>query len=129
MSIVSIKKSIKHWERMIRWAKKQDPQKEAYYTEMARHLKEDWYSGSCALCTSYLKTNVYSESHCFSCPIYVIGECCEGENDCETKECSVWRGVQNSENWDEWCKNAEDMLFMLKFLEAFYPTWEKDYAD
>lgn len=106
---MAIKKSIEHWERMIKWAEKQTVS--FLSDKMYRSLGEDWYSDGCPLCKKYYKEdgNTYKES-CGYCPLYLhVGKACNEKN-------HVWAKFTLLLTKDKWINNAKKMLELLEEL-------------
>ena len=102
-----IKKSIDHWKKMIKWAKKQVPHEMVAHWKMKQSLKEAWFANDCWLCYVYLDDDVCSNK----CPLYKeYGRC---GSDCSR---NYWRKVVISSNWGNWVKNAKTFLKQLKSL-------------
>lgn len=98
----AIEKSIEHWQRMIKWAKEQNPEEEAYYSDMKDEIDEYWEGNDCALCIEFVD--------CRKCPL---------ENKyggCDDKGDNLWGTVLDSGTWCEWVKNAKKFLKQLKSL-------------
>ena len=92
----AIRKSIAHWKRMVRWAKKQDPLSITEPTLMAHQLGEIWFCRDCPLCRKY--------QSCTDCP---LKSCGRG---------SAWGKVRRgSRTWGTWVQAAEQ--HMLPALE------------
>lgn len=101
--------SIKHWQRMIKWAEKQPRTGFADIEFMYKDLDEGRYSSDCALCKKYA-ADVFS--HCGKCPIYSkYGECVQGGID------HPYRKVVYSETWRTWIENAKKIVKALKGLK------------
>lgn len=102
-----VKGSIEHWERMIRWAKKQDIGAKVLPLTMEDEIDDSWYAPYCPLCKMFL------DGECEECPLYRrYGRC---DDDVFEPE-PAWVGVERSETWGDWTKNASVMLTQLKSL-------------
>lgn len=99
----AIRKSIKHWERMIKWAKKQDKYARPLYSYMELEINESWYNGDCALCRFY-------KDYCYNCILSTEYVDCYDDD-------SIWRLISDSNTWKEWIANAKQFLKQLKSLE------------
>ncbi len=96
----AVKRSIKHWEGMIKWAKGQEPLSQASPGVMKDAIGEDWYSDYCPLCMLY-------DENCNSCVLAKkYGMCGDG----------AWLCVANAYNWNTWIEEAKVMLKQLKSL-------------
>jgi len=120
----SIDGSIKHWERMIEWAKIQPQDKKIQWVktclsngkivfsenEMTNSINENWYHKYCPLCSKYYCRIPFTEYYCGckGCPLHI--NCCMLGN-------SQWAKVSNSMTWGEWLENANVMLEILKGLK------------
>lgn len=75
--IAALRKSIKHWNRMIRYVKKlakRNPDFRMTPGNMRRNIGEDWFAKSCPLCQLY-RDPVTTRLNCDVC-----GLACENEN-------------------------------------------------
>ena len=102
--------SIEHYNRMIKWAKKQPQKNECSLKEMKNYFDEAWDSESCAFCNEYLNTD--------NCPLrkkdsinecYEVGNCCNG----------LWSKMNESITWKEWIKNAKKVKKYFTFFPFF----------
>jgi hypothetical protein len=107
----AIGESIKHWKRMIRWAKKQKANGSAKILVMAKSLHEHWKGNHCPLCKKY--TDIYDYVDCFKCPLAKRYGECSGSNNIKGNN---WQNVNSSTNWKVWIKEAKIMLKQLKSL-------------
>ena len=99
----AIKDSIKHWERMIAWAKKQPKLYMAHPDDMKKAIGENWGKDYCTLCTRYYK------ACCYFCPLAKKhGSCIDNGNH--------FVKVSFSYRWGDWVKNAKIMLKQLRSL-------------
>lgn len=98
--IRAVKQSIKHWERMVTYARKRD--KETHYSDMKGDIGETTGTEDCALC------QYYKES-CDDCPLSIeYGECGEERN--------AYNKAINAETWGDFVKAGDHMLRQLKSL-------------
>lgn len=105
MSQKTIKESIQHWKRMLKWAKKQPSRAYISSLRMRDEIWETWFSDDCPLCREY-------KMECNQCKL----------GDCDNPK-SCWGKVYNSRTWGIWCKNAE---LMIKRLEGLLkPTTQR----
>jgi len=102
----AIKKTIAHWERMIKWAKKQNHYNFVNKNEMMNEIGECWDSRYCDLCIKYNK------NRCAKCPLK------RKYGGCIMRTDNLWFSVATSRIWDEWIDNAKDFLKQLKSLEV-----------
>ena len=100
-----IQESIDHWNRMLKWAKKQRSKAhpESYFMEEV--IGESWYGDHCPLCNKYRTMDC-----CGDCPLSIAGHECGYTN-------SPWWKVFDSDTWGKWCKNAKRMIKVLEELE------------
>lgn len=91
--------AIAHWDRMIVWAKKQNPNETAYSFKMWREIDENWSGEYCALCKLF-------PGACSKCPMPVK---CSSDN-------SVWAEVYSASTWGEWVTAADKMPETLRAL-------------
>ena len=107
----AISRTIAHWEKMIKWAKKQP---EHYLTSIgAIHngINQTWYGDYCPLCDKYYKGSK-TKLTCKKCPLKIkYGKC--GRSKIRNK----WHNVSFSYNWKDWVENAEVFLAQLKRLK------------
>jgi len=99
--------SIDHWERMINWAKIQDPNKPVKALDMLKEIKEDWSSYGCPLCQTFF--HLTDDDLCKYCPLRVIFGSCN-----KKQEMNAWQDVSNAKTWGEWLESAEVMLQQLQ---------------
>lgn len=102
----AIRKSIRHWRRMVRWAKKQDPDSRKWSVVMMEEIGEFWSDHHCALCQEY------EESDCRGCPLSEIGECCHKYN-------SAYDVVACADTWGGFVNAGKNMIRVLKSLRWF----------
>ena len=107
--IQKIKRSIEHWERMIKWVETQSPEDTAYFPTMEYLIGESWTLPYCDLCNEYY--NPKEKNHCQSCPLYENFGSCFDES-----SANCWTKVEESLTWGEWLENARNMLKQLKSL-------------
>ena len=99
----AIEDTIKHWKRMIRWAKKQKPRDRALWQTMNDSIEETWQGDDCPLCKAYI---------CEKCPLEKMYGECSGFN-----KKNLWETVNHSRTWGTWVKNAEKFLIQLTKLK------------
>jgi hypothetical protein len=91
---------IEHYERMIAWAKTQNPIDYCSFRNMETALDESWSGVYCLLC------NFYKD-----CPLCPVGKR-TGKFNCNE---TPWQLLNRAQNWEEWLLAAEEEL---KFLEG-----------
>lgn len=105
----AIEKSIAHWERMIKHAKKFDEYGSPHKYNMHEAIGEEWRAVDCALCKLFISED------CAKCPLELNGNgCCDSD--------SPWDKVDNTDTWREWLVNAKVMLKTLKGLRKGRPA-------
>ena len=104
-----IEESIEHWERMLEWAKKQDPSRHVHFIQMISEIGEDWYADSCPLCRRFR-----SDAH-KKCPLEIVFGCCDN-----SLSMNVWKDVSRAGCWGEWVDCAEIMVEQLKTVFKLY---------
>lgn len=113
-TIKSIKDTLLHWDRMIKFASKQPcflfwfPSKRKYVCcdTMYNSIKEEWYGNDCPLC------NVY-EINCGICPLGKKFGSCSGSY---TENRNKWSLVCNSKRWGTWTKRAKEFREQIRSL-------------
>ena len=103
----AIKKSIKHWKRMIKWVKrKYKMTDEPNINMMLMELGESWLGDFCPLCETF---NV--GVHCKNCPLAKkYGDCGNSMSK------NNYKNVYKAKTWGEWLKESEIMLEQLRSL-------------
>lgn len=108
----AIKKSIKHWESMIKWVKTQNKNDYPFSYIMYENISENWYGSNCPLCKIYYRSYVHDRLYvlCNKCPLAIkYGKC-------NSSLGNKWMDVQRSSSWREWIINANKLLRQLKSL-------------
>lgn len=86
--------ALKHYDRMIEWAKTQDPFLGTDRHLMLHSLGEFWYSDDCPYC-------IATNSNCQLCKLKgaeeISSSCCGG----------LWEIMARSLTWGEWIENAK----------------------
>ncbi|RLC80938.1 MAG: hypothetical protein DRJ03_20790 [Chloroflexi bacterium] len=104
-AIQATQQSIDHWERMIEWVKRQDPEGIPSYQRMELEIGEDWYSESCPLCQCFSLPDV----PCKDCPLGDVFGFCNNP-----AALNAWPNVRWSRTWGEWLEAADVMLLQLE---------------
>lgn len=104
--IANINKSIKHWERMINWAKSRPLRERTDDDLMLDLLGERWLTTDCNLCKTFRYEG--GKYQCENCPLTGLNKQCE-------QTVSPWRSVDSSKTWKTWISNAEQ--YMIPALE------------
>lgn len=95
----AIDDSIDHWNRMIEWVDKQNPNKCVDSDAMKREIRESWSGCHCALC------NICNDD-CGICPLHLIGKDCNNDG-------SPWMVVSDTddeETWGKWLEAAKGLM-------------------
>lgn len=93
--------TLAHYDRMIKWVEKQDPDDTPISLKMLDEIKENWQGDYCPLCNKFFK--------CSYCPIAKMGhECCF-----ETP----WTKLANAKTWKEWLDGAREEIAFIESLE------------
>lgn len=102
---IALRKSIRHWKRMLKWAKKQPKDNPCTCSglEMEDVIHEGWGGEYCPLCSL-----VSSGFRCPDCVLERIGKCHCNEST------SPWKSVYHSDNWGEWVVAAEKMIAFME---------------
>ena len=90
--------TIEHYERMIKWAEKQDGRKRICQTKMEIEIGESYFSDSCPFCDAF-----HDEYRgCSCCPLRLneSGTCCD----------YMWSELYHSKRWGEWIRNAKRVI-------------------
>lgn len=99
VAINALNKSIKHYEKMIAWAKKQNKKEISNENVMWKSIGEHWHSNSCSLCELFV---------CSKCPFgRKYGYCGKLKNK------NKWIKLVTAHNWKEWIKGAKQVKFQL----------------
>jgi hypothetical protein len=101
----AIEKSIEHWEKMIAWAKTQNPEDKVSKDLMLEKIGENTCGDYCLLC-QYFECYVDAPT----CPLHLANHGC---NDGD----SPWRRVISSPTWNIWIERSNKMLKALKELQ------------
>ena len=97
-NIKLVKATLKHWDKMIKWASEQKPRKWTNEIDMGNAIAEGWHGSHCPLCEGYETKN----STCVGCPLdSSFGKC--GTN----YGSNLWIEVAPSRTWGTFVKNAK----------------------
>lgn len=115
--LLALKASIEHWKEMIQWVHSQPKDNRPNMVIMDKAIDADWTGESCELCQYFRTRNLYINSSCFGCPLIPHCDSIETDNDDENvRHISLWSKVASSTSWEEWLKNAYNMLAELERL-------------
>lgn len=97
--------TIEHYERMIKWAEKQDCRKSVDSAKMEIELGESYFGRDCPFCKAFH----VDSTGCFVCPLKTsnIVTCCDDR----------WRELYNSKIWGEWIRNAKRIIEFVENVE------------
>jgi len=114
----AIDKSIKHWQEMISWVKKQRPSDHTDSNTMSININTSWHGWNCPLCKMFCSKNLscagcYSGS-CQLCPLLKTDNCCNNSG-------SIWKKVNYSPSWGSWLNWAKKMVYILKEARTRIP--------
>lgn len=93
-------RAIRHYNRMIEWAEKQNPDFGPDCDIMYEEIGESWYSGSCTYCLKAVGC-------CKQCKLKggsIQPTCCNG----------LWRKMSSSCTWREWIEEAKKVREYIK---------------
>lgn len=102
------RETLNHYDRMIRWAKKQMPKKRTFEIKMALSIGESWHGEYCPYCQKYL----FGTGDCKECPLKDkdkkekswSGRCCSG----------LWHEMNRSKTWGKWVEAAQKVRQYIK---------------
>ncbi len=97
--------TIEHYERMIKWAEKQDGRERICPTKMEIEIGENYFGDSCPFCEEF-----HGESYgCGCCPLKKNENvtCCDDR----------WSELYNSKRWGEWIRNAKRIIEFVENVE------------
>ena len=101
----TIKESISHWKRMLKWMEKQKPDSKPSVRKMYRDIGEIWTQDHCSLCREYncglLK----------KCPLYVYYGRCD-----DIDSTNFYQVVVNSKTYYECVINTRVFIVQLEAL-------------
>ena len=103
---VLIKDCVQHWNRLIKWMKKQKGRVIFLdYERMKEDIGESWYRDDCALCKEYYK------NWCVDCPL------CKKYGSCgDSSSKNLYGSVRNAVMWETATKKAIKFRNQLKRL-------------
>ncbi|MFA5423957.1 MAG: hypothetical protein WC374_08885 [Phycisphaerae bacterium] len=95
-------KALKHYDGMIKWAKKQKPRARANAFDMLIETDQEWHSDDCPYCKQ-------KRDDCLSCPLngevtFSHESCCGG----------LWEKMDKSKTWASWITAAEKVRKYIK---------------
>jgi hypothetical protein len=88
--------ALAHYDRMIKWAEKQDPKGFVNHLFMYRDIGETWYSDYCPYCKKY--------PGCEKCPLEKHKKCCDG----------LWSEMNKQPTWGKWIEAAKKVRKYIK---------------
>ena len=89
--------AIQHYDKMIKWAEKQNKYKIPSVSKMYYEIKTTWAGQHCSYC------NIHNTT-CFLCELHSKNSCCDG----------LWLRMDRSKTWKEWIKYAKKIK---RFIE------------
>ena len=104
-----LKQSLRHYWRMRKWARHQNPYDMPNRDIMDQAIEETWDGCYCVLCKTYSNRLDHS---CRPCPLLVNGFGCNdsGENN------SIWLSMGYCNTWAEWIIAATNMAIVIMKL-------------
>jgi hypothetical protein len=93
-------RAIRHYDRMIKWAEKQNPDFGPDYDIMYEKIGENWYANSCTYCAK-------AHNDCILCKLNGSAasyHCCNG----------LWRKMSSCYTWKEWIEGAKEVREHIK---------------
>lgn len=87
-------KALLHYDKMIEWAKKQNPGDKPEPDLMYSDIGEDWYGEHCPYCQKYSNDDCEGR-----CPLSGNNLCCNG----------LWDKMNESETWEQWVGYAKEI--------------------
>ena len=108
------RRTVKHYDRMIKWAETQKPTARHYDYIMLKELGVNWGALYCPYCKQY--GLFYGVEKCRKCPL--MGDMNDDNPSC----CSgLWSNMQMSMNWAQWVDHAGRVRNYIKNKE-----WKKE---
>ena len=107
-----LKGSLRHYWRMRKWARTQDPEHFVDIDLMDEKLEECWCSEYCSLCVNYRSGKWSGQIYirrCEDCPLQLAGFKCEEDD-------APWHIMASSMKWKEWIVNATKMAQVIADL-------------
>lgn len=100
------RKAIRHYNRMIKWAKTQNPKSKVSKKKMEKEIGESWSGRDCAYCTEYIAM------WCGGCPLRPCGYATDypGEVCCS----GLYYKMLTTSIWSSWIKAAEKVRDFIK---------------
>jgi len=114
----ALDESLKHWERMIRWADKQPLDTPVSQVEMKEDIGETWIGEDCSLCKIFedSSNDMFCQSNRLGliCPLYTKFGVCGVSGGVST---NLWHTVSTSKTWGDWVVNAKKFYSQLESLK------------
>ncbi len=120
----AIDQSIKHWQRMIEWAKERDGKIEDEHPDsflMAVEIGENWQGDTCPLCAFIFRRDPHGKcvaGGCDNCPLAQKQGYCSQQTDMSPRKNNAWLLVSHAHTWGGWLAYAAVMLEQLQSLKA-----------
>jgi len=111
------RKTIQHWNRMIKWVNKLKNKKvKPHHYTMFDVIGEDWFADSCTLCFyAYEKFRTTENWPISKCDLCSLGKKYGTCSDPGTK--NAWISVQKSKTWKGWLYHANRLIKQIESLE------------
>jgi len=100
-----IEKTLKHYDEMIEWAKKQGPRKQADEWKMLTGIGQNWFSEFCPLCLKF-----FVLFGCGECPLHLRYGRCGVSFD------NSWKAMGDAKTWNSWIRHATLMRKQIESL-------------
>ena len=98
--------AIRHYKRMIKWAKRQPLEHWPNYHRMEREINEDYFAPSCSYCRKFIAIFINR----LDCELN-----CGYNEDCSCVCCDgLWDKMADSTTWKEWIEGAEAVLKYIR---------------
>ena len=114
----ALDESLKHWERMLRWADKQPLDTPVSCVEMKEDIGEIWTGDDCPLCKIFdeSENDILCELRQLRliCPLYAKFGVCGVSGDVNP---NLWHTVSTSATWGDWVVNAKKFYSQLESLK------------
>ena len=94
--------TLRHYDRMIAWASKQNGDARVDIKEMANAIGEHWHSRDCPVCKENIVKN--------PCPLKLDGNVCYGVGCCGT----LWNTMNHTLTWSDWIQAAKKVRAFIK---------------
>ena len=101
-------KTLWHYGKMIKWAKKQNPDERVSRGKMYSEISQNWSGRHCELCKKFGIQGPLAID-CQGCPLFIAGHGCNEPG-------SLWRRLNRLQSWGQWVIEAEALFCVLKTI-------------